>query len=78
MTRTQFTVSAFILLASMVFISWGVILIKNSKSYKSEDMVETFKEDEGLWSIKYKPQLEALNVSVILDNELYNRLNSEI
>ena len=67
-TKSQLAVSAFVLLLSIAFISWGFVLIKKSEKYKSEDMVETFKEDEGLWTLKYKPQLEAVHISVVTDS----------
>ena len=41
-------------------------------------MVDTFKEDEEYWNIKYMPQLEALNISVVIDPDLYNKLNKDI
>ena len=41
-------------------------------------MVDTFKEDEEYWNIKYMPQLEALNISVVIDADLYNKLNKDI
>ena len=77
-TKTQFVMSFIILLVSVAVCSFGVILIKNSKDYKQEDMVDTFKEDEEYWNIKYMPQLEALNISVVIDPDLYNKLNKDI